>query len=60
MAENRLQTSNAILLRLDTDSREQRSKRLSVLPTLLFPITSPIPSRTFTLLSEAGDLPPKN
>lgn len=54
MAENRLQTSNAILLRLDTDSREQRSKRLSVIPTLLFPTTSPIPSRTFALLSEAG------
>ena len=54
MAENRLQTSNANLLRIDTDSREQRSKRLSVIPTLLFPTTSPIPSRTFALLSEAG------
>lgn len=54
MAESRLETSKAILVRLDTDSREQRSKRLAVIPTLLFPTTSQIPSRTFALLSEAG------
>lgn len=53
MAESRLETSQAILVRLDTDSREQRSKRLAVIPTLLFPSTSHIPSRTFALLSEA-------
>jgi len=54
MSESRLERSKAILHRLDTDSREQRSKRLAVIPTLLFPTTSQIPSRTFALLSEAG------
>jgi len=54
MAENRLERRKAILDKLDTDSREQRSKRLAAVPTLLFPTTSQIPSRTFALLSEAG------
>lgn len=54
MAENNSETSEAILLRLDTDSRKRRSKRRSVIPTLSFPTSSRIPGRTSALLSEAG------
>lgn len=53
MAENRLETINAHLVKLDSDSRQRRSKRLSVLPILSFPAKSEIPSRTGVLLSEA-------
>ncbi len=54
MAENNSATSEAILLRLDTDSRKRRSKRRSVIPTLSFPTSSRIQGRTSALLSEAG------
>lgn len=52
--ESRLEKSKAILLRLDADTLEQRSKRRSAVPALSFPVTSTIPDRTFKLLSEAA------
>lgn len=49
--ERRLEKSRELLLKLDADTLNQRSRRLSMLPTMTF--SGKIPDRTFRLLSEA-------
>jgi len=54
MSEIRLEASEAILTKVDAESRGERSKRLALIQALFFSPASPIPSRAFRLLSEAA------